>query len=215
MPRVILFDFDLTLADSAAAVVECANHALRSMNFPARPSEEIMRTIGLPPRATFPIFTGEADPVRADQYLKHWVARADQITLSMVTIYEPVPAMLAELRRLGFQTGIVSTRYRYRIEAILTHRNLPRAVDVIVGGEDVASHKPDPEGITLALAKLGLQPADAIYVGDHAVDVQAARNAGVEFIGVLTGQSTRESFTALGAHRVIDSLAELPGLISG
>lgn len=208
-PRAILFDFDLTLVDSSAAIIECANHALRAMNYPTRTPAEIAATIGLPPRKTFPIFTGQSDPHLMDAYLKHWVARADEVTLEMVTLYDPVPSVLAKIRQKGLKTAIVSTRFRYRIQAILAHRNLPNAVDLIVGGEDVASHKPDPEGLKLALAKLDVEPRDAVYVGDHEVDAQAASRAGAAFIGVLTGQSTREGLLALGAREVVDSVADL------
>jgi phosphoglycolate phosphatase len=213
MPNAILFDFDLTLVDSAAAVVECANYALRAMNHPEKSHAEIVATIGLPPRETFPLFTNESDPRLADQYLTHWVARADQVTLGLVDFYAPVPPLLAELRKRNIRTGIVSTRFRYRIEAILAHRRLAHSFDIIIGGEDVATHKPDPQGLRLAIAKLNAPTADVIYVGDHVVDAQAAARAGVGFVGVLTGQSTRESLALHGARRVLDSLAELPAML--
>ena len=82
----------------------------------------------------------------------------------------------------------MSTKYRYRSESILAHVGLSGAVDVIVGGEDVTRHKPDPEGLEKALAGLGTDGAQALYVGDHPVDGHAAARAGVRFVRVLTGE---------------------------
>jgi pyrophosphatase PpaX len=58
---------------------------------------------------------------------------------------------------------------------------------VIIGADDTARHKPDPEPILLALERLGAEPGDAAYVGDSPFDIGAARAAGVHAIGVTWG----------------------------
>ena len=103
---------------------------------------------------------------------------ADQVMTAMTTVYEPAVGVLATMRARGVATAIVSTKYRYRIESILERAGLVGAVDVIVGGEDVTRHKPDPEGLQRALAGLGVESVDALYVGDHPVDGHAAARAG-------------------------------------
>ena len=65
-------------------------------------------------------------------------------------------------------------------------------IDVIVGVENVEKTKPHPEGLFLALEKLGLEGKEVFYVGDSHVDAKASENAEIDFIGVLTGTTTKE-----------------------
>ncbi len=183
----IVFDFDLTLADSTAAVVDCANYALAALGEPPAAPSLIRRTIGLTLPHTFRMLTGRGDPEREAEFARRFVERADEVMVSSTRIYERVPPALEELRHRAVRIAIVSTKFRYRIEAILAKGGLVGAIDVIVGGEDVAHHKPHPEGLLKALTRLGVAPSRAVYVGDHVLDAEAARAAGVSFIAVQTG----------------------------
>ena len=187
--RAVLFDFDFTLGDSAEAIVHCSRAAFADLGLePAAPAA-IRRTIGLTLERSFHVLTGETSAARAEDYRRQYVAHADQVMTAMTTVYPPASAVLATMRARGLGTAIVSTKYRYRIESILASAGLAGAVDVIVGGEDVAQHKPHPEGLQLALAGLAVDGAAAIYVGDHPVDGHAARGAGVRYVRVLSGES--------------------------
>jgi len=86
---------------------------------------------------------------------------------------------------------------------------------VIVGGEDVIHFNPHPEGIERALLEFGAAtPAESVYVGDSAIDGATAAAAGVPFIGVLSGATSRADLFAAGAGDVLADLAELPGLLA-
>jgi len=130
-------------------------------------------------------------------------------------MFPEVPETLARLRALGIRTAIVSTKFRYRIEGILAREGLDQAFDVIVGGEDVAVNKPDPEGLISALGRLGVEASRAVYVGDHLVDAEAAGRAGIRFIAVLTGTSRLGDFSGHEVASVLSSLSELPGTLRG
>ena len=184
--RAVLFDFDFTLGDSADAIVHCSRAAFVDMGLEPADPRAIRRTIGLTLQESFRELTGGAEA--AEQYLQCYVAHADRVMTAMTTVYEPAGDVLATMRARGVATAIVSTKYRYRIESILERVGLAGAVDVIVGGEDVTRHKPDPEGLQRALSGLGVARAEALYVGDHPVDGHAAARAGVRFVRVLTGE---------------------------
>jgi phosphoglycolate phosphatase len=190
----VLFDFDFTLGDSADAIVHCSRAAFADMGLqPAEPSA-IRRTIGLTLQDSFRVLVGAAEArphdgeAAAEEYTRRYVAHADVVMTAMTSVYPPAVSVLAAMRARGVSTAIVSTKYRYRIESILESCGLAGAVDVIVGGEDVTRHKPDPEGLQRALAGLGVDGAHALYVGDHPVDGHAAARAGVRFVRVLTGE---------------------------
>jgi phosphoglycolate phosphatase len=212
--RAVIFDFDLTLADSRAGVTDSVNHALRGLGLPEADPEAIHRTIGLPLPRAFEQLAGAADP-RTDEFCKRFAERADQVMVEGTRLFPEVPDVLAWLRSKGVRTAVVSTKFRYRIEAILGRDRLRHQFDVIVGGEDVARHKPDPEGLVAALAKLGETREHALYVGDHPVDAQAAAAAELRFVAVLSGSSRREDFAALPVESFIGSLRELLACADG
>lgn len=211
--RAALFDFDLTLGDSSAAIVECTEHALRELNSTPAPAEQICSVIGLPLPAMFRALTGDESEAHAVAFARHFVARADEIMVPSTRIYPQVPELFARLREQGMAIGIVSSKFRYRIDAILALAGLQSHVDVVVGGEDVQRHKPDPEGLLQALARLGLPAASAVYVGDHAVDAQAAERAGIAFIGVVSGMTSFDAWTRAGKQAVTQHIGELAEIV--
>jgi phosphoglycolate phosphatase-like HAD superfamily hydrolase len=81
----------------------------------------------------------------------------------------------------------------------------------VLGPEDVARPKPAPDMLRVALERLGVAPARALYVGDMGVDVETARAAGVPVWVVATGSDTREALAAARPDRLLTGLAELPG----
>jgi phosphoglycolate phosphatase len=144
------------------------------------------------------------------EYARHFIEHADRVMADLTVIYGCVPEMLEALRARGFRRGIVSTKFRYRIEEILAREGLTEQVDVIVGGEDVTRHKPDPESLLLALAQLGCTTEGSIYVGDHPVDAEAAQATGMHFVATLTGTSTADAFRGFDVVATLRDLSTLP-----
>jgi phosphoglycolate phosphatase len=208
--RAVVFDFDLTLVDSVDGVTECANHALNALGFPAAGADRVRRTIGLTLEQTFTELSGSTNPALMAGYVEHYRQRADRVMVDLVRPFAGVATTLEAARRSGHAVAIVSNRYRYRIEAILDRHRLGAHVDAIIGVEDVARHKPHPEGIQAALRALAVLPADAIYVGDHPVDAMAAAAAGVAFVGVLSGVMSRAGWIPHAPAAVIESVTQLP-----
>ncbi|MFH1244255.1 MAG: HAD hydrolase-like protein [bacterium] len=83
----------------------------------------------------------------------------------------------------------------------------------IVTCEDVTKTKPDPEGILRLLDTLGISADEAVALGDHPFDMQAANSAHVHPIGISHGFGLPDDLTDAGAIRIVDDLASLPKLI--
>ena len=213
-PRGAIFDFDLTLADSTRAAAACIDYALVSMGFDAVGPSRARRTIGLSLEQTFKDLTGESDAVAQSQFRALFIEHADLVMVSQTDLLDGVPAAMDTLRAAQIKLGIVSTKYRFRIEDILKRFELIDRFEVIVGGEDVAAHKPDPQGLTMALKSLGLGSVEAVYVGDHVVDAEAARRASVPFVAVLSGESERRDFDSFPTVAVLKAVSQLPGYIA-
>jgi phosphoglycolate phosphatase len=167
----------------------------------------IRRTVGLSLSDTFGVLTGHRDPALAERFTKLFVERADEVMVSSTSLYPRSAYVLGALRERGIGSAIVSTKFRYRIEAILAAAELRDAVDVIVGGEDVAQHKPHPEALRHALARLGVDPTTSLYVGDHPIDGVAAKNAGIRFVRVTTGADHGElTWAAIDRYATIENI---------
>ncbi|MGE3538537.1 MAG: HAD family hydrolase [Candidatus Tectimicrobiota bacterium] len=210
MVQAIVCDFDYTLADSSPGIIACANEALRGLGFPQAPAARIRSTIGLSLPQTLAALTGVTDAAMASEFTRRFVAHADQVMNGLTTLYPWVPETVQHLRQRGVRLGIVSSKYRYRIEQILQARGLAACFEVIVGGEDVVYHKPDPAGLFLAIERLQVAPAQVLYVGDHPVDAEAASRAGIAFMAVLTGTSDAQSFANHPVRHFLPDLSQLP-----
>ena len=204
--KAVLFDFDFTLADSSVGIIACVNYALTKIGLPESPREDILETVGLYIPEALVALVGEEYRPRGQEFFGYFTEKADEVMVEGTIIYPGAFKVIPALSELGYQVGIVSTKYRYRIESMMARDGLLDSVSLIIGGEDVARHKPDPEGLILAASRLGLGIGDCVYVGDSHVDAGAAQSAGTPFVGVLSGTTTAETFERY------PSVAVLPGV---
>ncbi len=209
----LIYDFDYTLADSSAGIVECVRHAFTCLRLPAPEAEAICRTIGRSLPDTFRALSDGAVPSASvpeleAEFLRLFIARADEIMVERTVLLPGARETLETLRLRGLRQAIVTTKFRRRIEAVLAREGCRETIDVIVGGDDVAEPKPAPEGLRLALRLLAVDAAACYYVGDSLVDAAAASAAGVPFIAVATGPTPAEDLLrwrpALLLHHVRD-----------
>jgi HAD superfamily hydrolase (TIGR01509 family) len=120
--------------------------------------------------------------------------------------YDGVVEVLRELKQ-QYKLGVVSSARRAQ-QAVRLY-GLEEFFDVVVGGQDLEERKPHPAPVLLALERLHVKPGHAVMVGDLAVDVLAAKAAGIGLVvGVTHGFGPREALEAEGADHVVDSLPE-------
>ncbi len=210
MYKAFIFDFDYTLGDSSEGIVESVLYALSQLDEEAKTAEEIRKTIGLSLKETYFTLTGSKNEERAEQFATYFKEKADEVMVVSTQIYEPVKQVFTALREQGCKIGIVTTKFHYRIDAILEKFDMTEMVDIIVGGEDVKTPKPDPEGLLYVIKKLQLEKVDILYIGDSVVDAKTAEAADVDFAGVLTGTTTAEDFKRFRNICIADDLYGIP-----
>lgn len=208
--QAVIFDFDYTLADSSPGVIECINFALAEMGLDHAPAEACCRTIGLSLAETFLTLAEHHDERRCDEFHQLFIQRAEQVMADRTVLYESVPSMITTLRERDLRLGIVSTKYRRRITEVLEREALLHGFHIVIGGEDVAEHKPHPQGLLEAMARLECSPASTLYVGDSVVDAELAKRAGVPVVIVLSGVTPREHFDAYEPIEILRDVSELP-----
>lgn len=207
--QVVLFDFDYTLANSEKGILMCFNHVLENHGFHDRDQEKIKKTIGLTLEDSFSILTGETDTAKLQELKKEYVEKANEVMTPNTFLYPGAIPLLEKIKERGAKTGIISSKYRFRIMETIEQYEISYLMDHIIGVGDVKKAKPDPEGLMVAMEHFGVEPSELLYVGDNIVDALAAKAAGVDFVGVLTGTTTREEFEELPHVQIVKGLEEI------
>jgi phosphoglycolate phosphatase len=211
--RVLVFDLDGTLIDSALDLALSVAVTLEFMNRPAIPHEIIYSYVGngaptLIRKALGP-YASEEDCQRG---LEHFLGYYREHMLDNTVTYPGVREGLAALAH--FPMAVLTNKPVRFSEKILDGLGLSGYFKFVYGGNSFERKKPDPMGMQLLLADFGVAPHEAMMIGDSEVDVQTARNANTWACGVTYG---------LGSDRLVqhppdvllDSLAELPPLLIG
>lgn len=204
-----LFDFDYTLADSSRGIVTCFRNVLNRHGYTAPTDDDIKRTIGKTLESSFSILTGVTDENQLAGFKQEYTKEADTHMTINTMLFLETKSVLIALKDADARIGIISTKYRFRIKELLDLHFPGNFMDVIIGGEDVKSHKPSPEGLLSAIKQLRVSKAETLYIGDSTIDAQTAQAAGVDFAGVTHGITTAEELRQYPHKKIMGTLEEL------
>ena len=207
MIRCVLFDLDGTLVDTWDLYVEAYIRTLEPYLGRRLSLEELIK---LGPTSELRLLrralTGRDAGAAHREFLRHY--RLLHPT-HFAGVYPGACEMLQTLRDMGLRLGIVTGKSRGAWEITARSTDLGE-FDTTVTDEDVVEAKPHPEGLVLALDRLGISAAEAIYVGDSVGDAKAARAAAVRFAAALWPKAARELETFLTQVREAGVWRELP-----
>lgn len=175
--EAVLFDLDGTLLDTGPLIIRTFQDVLRAELGLEVAAADLLAHFGKTLAATFAAFA--PDPALVPRLVERYRARNAELHDAMA---RPVPGAAAAVRALracGRLLAVVTSKRRATARRGLDLLGLADAVPVVVAYEDVSAHKPDPEGVLLALARLGVPARRAIMLGDTPADIVAARRAGV------------------------------------
>jgi len=209
-PRLIIFDWDGTLADSAAMIVGAMQRAIAALGLPPREDRTVRELIGLGVddvlRRLFPDHERETLHALLRQYRAQWLS-ADA---GEAPLFEGGLDALRALRASGFRLAIATGKSRKGLDRSLTHHHeLAALLDNTRCGDETAS-KPDPRMLKELLADEGLQADQALMVGDTEFDAAMAYAIGMPALGVACGVHTPDRIQGAGALAVLESVAAVP-----
>lgn len=176
-PRAVVFDLDGTLLDSLPLVLAAISHALEP--FGVRPTMEIFARLGGPPARFLPTLLSDLSHVPAAMERMESFHRQN---IHLIRPFAGAPRLLDDLRAHGIQSAIWTGRDRESAERLLREHKLDGYFTTIVCGDDLPTHKPDPEGLREIIRRLGIAAADTLFVGDADVDVLGGVACGVDTI---------------------------------
>ena len=177
---IVLFDLDGTLIDSGPIILASMKHAARAVLGVEVDDVKVRAAIGGPGLVAQ---MQELDPNRVDELVDAYRAHNEPL-------HDELEAfdLLPQLRERGHRLGIVTAKRRATVElAFDRFPTLRDLAEVLIGSDDTERHKPDPDPLLEALARLGAEPHEAAYVGDSPFDVRAAKAGGLFAVAVGWG----------------------------
>ena|SRR5579884_2188791 len=209
-PTALIFDLDGTLVDSAPGICASVRLASERLGYPAPLDEAVRPMIGLPLVQIGRMVAGPDVPDAAiDAWCAAYRAVFDEIALPQTRAFPNVPEELVRWRAEGRRLAVATSKHTHVARRVLEQAGLLELFHVVVGGDQVARGKPDPEMAVRALTLLEVEAADAALVGDAAHDVLMARGAGVAAYAVSYGVHDRPTLASAGPAAIVDSFAEL------
>ena len=215
MIKLLILDFDGTLADTQELIVRTNQEAMRQLGYPVQDAQTIIDTIGLPLEegilTMFPDLPHEALPQWVKVYRTVFYSLKEHIGPQL---FPGVKETLAKLHAEGHLISVASSRLSISLNAFLEEMGLMPYICYVLGADNVTKAKPDPEPVLKTLRDLHVPAREALVVGDMPVDIQMGLGAGAYTCGVSYGNSNREALKKAGAHRVVDLFSEIPLLLS-
>lgn len=197
--ELVIFDMDGTILDTLEDLKNCLNYALEKNGFPVRTPEEVRNFVGNGIRKLVERGVPKgAGPKQIDGVFSDFRAYYKLHCTEQTKPYEGITDLLRELRKRGVKTAVVSNKIDFAVQD-LVRRYFDGLFDMAVGDRAGMARKPEPDSVYAVLEGLCVGKKDCVYVGDSDVDIDTARNAGIDSIIVTWGFRDREFLKAHGA----------------
>lgn len=208
MKKIVILDFDGTIADTRPVILNTFHRTLDAMNLPQHSDDEIAATIGLPLLKAFPTLEPMNEEMAAICTATYRRIFEDVNAEIGVPMFPHVANTLRQMHDKGCILTIATSRGYKSAAEFIRNFHLDDIITFIIAAEDVKHAKPDAEPVEKTLKHYGLKTEDAVVIGDTHFDILMGRNAGCATIGVTYGNGSRESLVEAGADYVVDDFAE-------
>lgn len=210
IPKLIIFDFDGTLADTTATILTTYQITIKELGAETRTDAECQATIGLPLKEGFRQLYPNFSVTELDNYVDTYRKIFNKNKHRLIPeLYPGVKETLEEMAKLGIQMSIASSRSKESLIEFCSDNGILEYFSLILGADDVVRAKPNPEPVLLTLEKLQKDATQTIVVGDMPVDIEMGKGANCRTVGVSYGNSSRQALIKSGSSIIIDSFPEL------
>ncbi len=210
----VIFDLDGTLLNTLDDLADGVNIALSLCDMPPRTIDEVRMAIGNGVALLIErmVPCGKSNP-RYDECLDTFHREYAKIAHNKTCPYKGIPAMLDALKEAGVGMAVVSNKFHDATVA-LVQRYFP-VIPVSAGERESEGirKKPAPDTVFQVLREIGVSAERCVYVGDSDVDIETAKNAGMDCISVTWGFRDRDFLAAHGAVVFADTPEELLSLV--
>ncbi|WP_434569358.1 HAD-IIIA family hydrolase [Pseudomonas sp. Z3-8] len=211
--KLLIFDWDGTLANSIGRIVESMHVASDRTGFARRDDFAVKGIIGLglpeAIRSLYPEIADDELSVFRQHYADHYIA----LEAEPSPLFDGVADTLQALREEGYHLAVATGKARRGLDRVLKSHGWDDYFDITRAADETAS-KPHPLMLEQILAHCNVRPEQALMVGDSSFDLQMARNAGMGSVAVSYGAQTIEALRAFEPCLAIDHFPELHAWLS-
>ena len=214
--KLILFDYDGTIVDSAKMIVKGAIEAFRICGLPDPDPNKVRENIGKPLATALDAYAPkgyEVNPEMISNAYRKWYAEQGRLGLQDEPLYPGMFKLINDLKNhKEFNIGVATNKSRIALNNGLNKHNLNEIFDITLTMEE-ANPKPDPDMAIQAMLKLNIEKKSTVIVGDTINDIGLGVNAGINSIGVAWGYNRIEMLKNEGADFIVKDSKELFDII--
>ena len=206
--RAVLFDWDGTVADTRPGIFNSVRYAIGQYGIADKPDDELRYFIGPPLYDGFEHVFG-VSPELANELTDTYRVYYRDKGIFECNIYDGVGDLLRKLHDAGVKTAVVSSKPKEFLDRLVEHFGLADHLDAVVGPAMDNHNSNKTVLVNQALKELMLLPSTVAMIGDRHFDMEGAKAAGVNAVGVLYGYGDRAEMEAAGADWIAPSVEAL------
>lgn len=215
MKKLVIFDLDGTLLNTIEDLGQAANYALERNGYATHSM------------ASYPYFVGNGvrrlmtrvlpedarDDENVDRVLKDFLEYYDEHCTDFTKPYNGMPELLQDLRDSGIAIAVASNKYQKAVSKIIPHYFPDINFVAIEGQKEGVNVKPDPSIVFAILAQAKVAKADCLYVGDSGVDMETARRACIDSVGVTWGFRSMKELVEYHADAIVNNPVDILSIV--
>lgn len=211
--ELAVFDLDGTILNTLDDLSASLNFALKKSGYPVRTTEEVRCFVGNGIRKLIErgVPTG-TDKASADKVYRDFSEHYKVHCADMTRPYDGIPELLQKLKKNGIKTAVVSNKADYAVQDLCA-QYFDGLFDAAAGERDGVRRKPAPDLVFMILEKLGVKCENAVYIGDSDVDIETAKNSGMDCIAVEWGFRDRSLLMKCGAENIVSNPMEIAEIV--
>jgi N-acetyl-D-muramate 6-phosphate phosphatase len=208
--RAVLFDLDGTLIDTAPDMWAAANSMCEALGHPPVAYESFRTRVSKGGRAMVEHAFGALDGADIDALLPRFLETYGQAIAVHSCLFPGMTEVLDAIEAAGQAWGVVTNKPEWLARGVMEGLALDRRCAVLIGGDTLAAKKPDPLPLREACRRIGVEPVQAVYIGDDMRDIAAARAAPMPSVAAAWGYvDADDDIGGWGADRVLESPSDL------
>ena len=215
MKKLVIFDLDGTLLNTIEDLGQAANYALERNGYATHSM------------ASYPYFVGNGvrrlmtrvlpedarDDENVDRVLGDFIEYYDEHCIDFTKPDNGMPELLQDLRDMGVALAVASNKYQKAVSKIIPHYFPDIDFVAIEGQKEGVNVKPDPSIVFSILAKTKMAKADCLYVGDSGVDMETARRACIDSVGVTWGFRSKKELVEYHANAIVGNPIDILDIV--
>ncbi len=209
MKKLVIFDLDGTLLNTISDLGASCNYALGQMGFAQHPISAYHFMVGNGVRKLLERAQPDADQPTIDKLLVYFREHYDEHCTDTTKPYPGIPELLNTLKERGIAMAVATNKYEAAARKIISHFFPDIPFVAVFGQVDDRPVKPDPSIDFAILSGHPTRKAEVLHVGDSAVDIETARRACVESVGVTWGFRPVSELRKAYADHVVSSPSEI------